>query len=65
MPHLITSLSHCDLSPTSFRRDLLPGLIAEPEDVEKNYDTTTLWYDAFWRAGRLFLITQPEVWKLL
>ncbi|WP_417255324.1 hypothetical protein [Celeribacter halophilus] len=56
MPHLITSLSHCDLSPTSFRRDLLPGLIAEPEDVEKNYDTTTFWYDAFWRAGRLFLI---------
>ena len=50
------SLSTADLSDSEIRRDYL----ADPSDQDgsyvREYDRTTLWYDAFWRQGRVILI---------
>ncbi|MEE3373052.1 MAG: hypothetical protein VX346_27210 [Planctomycetota bacterium] len=55
MSHRI-SLSTADLSGTALRRDYVANLSAEGSSYAQAYDRTTLWYDAFWRDGRVYLV---------
>lgn len=50
------TLSTADLSKCKLRRDFLTDPAGQDEAYVQAYDRTTLWYDAFWRHGRVFLI---------
>ncbi|MGC9417753.1 MAG: hypothetical protein ACP5EN_02165 [Rhodovulum sp.] len=55
----IGSLATADLGDTPLRRaDIVP-----PDDgqtaPDPRYDRTTLWYDAFWDAGRITMVAPP------
>lgn len=49
-------LASVSMASVPLRRTLPSGFsFIHPEDAA-NYDETTLWYDAFWRTGRTYLI---------
>ena len=55
MSHRI-SLSTADLGGTALRRDYVADPSVEDRSYAQAYDRTTLWYDAFWRDGRVYLV---------
>ena len=55
MVHLLT-LNTADLSPFQIRRDFLRDPNETDSAYSLHYDRTTLWYDAFWRDGQVFLV---------
>jgi len=55
MEHQLT-LNTADLSSFQIRRDFLRDPACEDESYARHYDRTTLWYDAFWRNGRVILV---------
>ena len=55
MEHQLT-LNTADLSSFQIRRDFLRDPACEDESYVRQYDRTTLWYDAFWRNGRVILV---------
>ena len=55
MVHQLT-LNTADLSSFQIRRDFLRDPACEHESYACHYDRTTLWYDAFWRNGRVILV---------
>ena len=55
MSHRI-SLSTADLGETALRRDYVSNPSVEGRSYAQAYDRTTLWYDAFWRDGRVYLV---------
>jgi len=59
---LSISLNPATLEGSEVKRDLPPGFVEAEEDAG-HYDRTTLWYDAFWRNGRLVLVT-PTLFNL-
>ena len=50
------SLSSADLGNFELRRDFVTDPAGQDATYLQAYDRTTLWYDAFWRDGRVFLI---------
>lgn len=50
------SLSTADLSKFELRRDFLRDPAAATVAYTQAYDRTTLWYDAFWRDGRVIVV---------
>ncbi len=50
------SLATADLRASGLRRDFITDPAGEDELYIQTYDRTTLWYDAFWRDGRVILI---------
>jgi len=55
MSHRI-SLATADLGKTGLRRNYVADLSVEGASYAEAYDRTTLWYDAFWREGRVYLV---------
>ena len=55
MSHRI-SLSTADLGGTGVRRNFVADPSVEGSSYAAAYDRTTLWYDAFWRDGRVYLV---------
>ncbi|MBK5933538.1 hypothetical protein C8N32_10858 [Rhodovulum imhoffii] len=53
----IADLACLDIAETGLRRRILGPAHALTEEELSKYDRTTLWYDAFWRDGRVVLIT--------
>ena len=60
----IIKLSSADLSQSQVRRKFVADPFVEGRSYVESYDRTTLWYDAFWRAGRVHLIC-PKLFNLL
>ena len=60
----IIKLASACLSQTQVRRDFVANPFVEGRHYVDSYDRTTLWYDAFWRAGRVYLIC-PKLFNLL
>ena len=57
----IQRLATGDLGHMTLRRDcIIPPEYCD-ENVYQNYDNTTLWYDAFWDAGKVTIIAPPLV----
>ncbi|WP_156882841.1 hypothetical protein [Rhodovulum sp. P5] len=50
------TLAHADLTQTPLRRDHFVPAQARDDAYHAAYDRTTLWYDAFWRDGRVVLV---------
>ena len=57
------SLSTADLSEFEIRRDFLTDPSEQDASYVQAYDRTTLWYDSFWRDGRVILIC-PKLMNL-
>jgi len=60
----IVKLSSADLSQTQVRRKFVADPSVEGSRYVESYDRTTLWYDAFWRGGRVYLVC-PKLLNLL
>lgn len=60
----IIKLSSADLSQSQVRRKFVADPFVEGRSYVESYDRTTLWYDAFWRGGRVSLIC-PKLFNLL
>ncbi|MAI30248.1 MAG: hypothetical protein CMM07_01090 [Rhodopirellula sp.] len=60
----IIKLSSADLGGSEVRRNFVTDPFAEGSNYVESYDRTTLWYDAFWRAGRVYLVC-PKLFNLL
>lgn len=50
------SLATADLRASGLRRDFITDPAGEDALYVEAYDRTTLWYDSFWRDGRVMLI---------
>ena len=49
-------LCWCDLSGSDLRRKSILKPKYRPQGYEAGFDAETLWYDAFWRDGRVWLV---------
>lgn len=50
------TLSSADLNKSELRRDFVTDPAGQDATFRQAYDRTTLWYDAFWRDGRVILV---------
>ncbi|MDA7875098.1 hypothetical protein OAF37_02085 [Rubripirellula sp.] len=60
----IIKLSNADLGDSQVRRRFVADPSIEGQAYADSYDQTTLWYDAFWRNGRVYLVC-PKLINLL
>ncbi len=60
----IIKLASADLSHSQLRRKFVADPLVEGPSYVESYDRTTLWYDAFWRGGRVYLVC-PKLLNLL
>jgi hypothetical protein len=60
----IIKLASADLSQTQVRRDFVADPFVEGCRYVDSYDRTTLWYDAFWRGGQVYVVC-PKLLNLL
>ncbi|MAI73255.1 MAG: hypothetical protein CMM01_20430 [Rhodopirellula sp.] len=60
----VIKLASADLSKSDVRRNFVADPAVEGRRYVEAYDRTTLWYDAFWRGGRVYLVC-PKLLNLL